>query len=549
LAHFVNKLSRLRESLGVRATSQETAVVDSGNRGTTALLWGAFATARERGESDADLLGRFVLTRDEAAFRELVRRLGPTVFGVCRRLLGNTSDADDAFQTTFIVLARKAGTVQPPGRVAAWVYGVASLAARKLRQTRSRRQLREVAVSHPPDRPGSEREMDIELLPAVDEELGRLPENYRLPIVLCGLRGLTIAQAAHELGWPAGTVATRLSRGRTELRKRLAKRGIVLAAVAVSTGGWSELAAGVPPRLIEQTVAAAVGGTTPPAVAALTSEVITAMMWTPVRRLGASALLLSVLAGSALFANDVKAPLPNVASPVTATQVAPDSKPALDRVEWDRVGGLLRQESVRNAIGLSDDDYRTLAEFRKEKLAAAKKQLETGLQGANQPNGGRVQKTAGAPKGEDPINLIVADVLDQHLTTLRELDAEVAKKATAALKPAGVKRLKQIVLQAAGPRGLLDRVVIRDLQLTAEQEDKLAAVVGPARPPRFMVLPDAWLRKAAREQNVVMDTALKLLTAEQRKRWEDLVGEPIPTIDLLKAGPMSGDSIAELNGE
>src|SRR5262245_39294358 len=185
----LNKLPMLRESQGVRATCQETAVVDSVSRRMTGWLWGAFAAARERAESDADLLGRFVRTRDEAAFRELVRRLGPTVFGVCRRHLGNTADADDAFQTTFLVLARKAGTVHPPWRVAAWVYGVASLAARKLRQARWRRQLREVAVPHLPDRPASEGEMDAELRPAVDEELGRLPDSFRLPIVLCGLRG------------------------------------------------------------------------------------------------------------------------------------------------------------------------------------------------------------------------------------------------------------------------------------------------------------------------------------------------------------------------
>jgi RNA polymerase sigma factor (sigma-70 family) len=520
-------------------------VVDSVNRGVTGWLWGTFAAARERAESDADLLGRFVRTRDEAAFRELVRRLGPTVFGVCRRHLGNTADADDAFQTTFLVLARKAGTVRPPGRVAAWVYGVAGLAARKLRQARLRRQLREAAVPHPPDRPTPEGEMDADLMPAVDEELGRLPDHYRLPIVLCGLRGLTIAQAAGELGWPVGTVATRLRRGRAELGKRLAKRGITLAAVAAPAGGWPELAAGVPPRLIEQTVATIAGGTPPPGVAALTSEVVNAMTWTPLRRLGLGLLVASAaaMAGGAVFPT-------GAAAPALIAPIPGEARSAADRVEWDKVAGLLRQESVRKETGLSDSDYKKLAEFRKDRLAAVKKQFEAGLNGAGQRNGGgATQKTSNQSSGEDPTNAAVAEVLDQHLKALRELDVEMAKKVTEALKPAGVRRLKQIVLQAAGPRGLLDRVTIRELQLTAEQEDVIAAAVGPARPPRSMVLPNAWLRKAAKDQDAVLETALKLLTADQRNRWDALVGKRVPTLDLLKAGPMSGESIAEFDGE
>ncbi|WP_162666427.1 RNA polymerase sigma factor [Gemmata massiliana] len=522
--------------------------MDSVNRGGTGRLWGAFTAARERAEPDADLLGRFVRTRDEAAFRELVRRLGPTVFGVCCRYLGNSADADDAFQTTFLVLARKAGTVRPPGRVAAWVYGVACLAARKLRQTRQRRQLREVAVPHPPDRPAPEGEMDTELRPAVDEELGRLPDNFRLPIVLCGLRGLTIAQAAAELGWPVGTVATRLSRGRAELAKRLARRGITLAAIA-AVGGWSELVAGVPLRLIEQTVATATGGSVPPAVTALTSEVVNAMTWAPLRQLGLGLLVASAvaLAGGAIISNGIAAPVPN--APIPDAKPTPgDTKPALDRVEWNMVAGLLRQASVRKEIGLSPDDYKTLVEFRKERRVALKKRLEAGFQAGGQQNGGGVQKARGQQNGGGPGDLAAAEALDQYLKGQRELEVEVAKKAAEVLSPAGVKRLKQAVLQAAGPRGLLDRVAIRELQLTAEQEDRIVAALGPVRSP-LNVIQNARLERTAQEQDAVLETALKVLTADQRKRWEALVGKPLPTADLLRANPTSEESMADLSGE
>ena len=511
--------------------------MESVNRSMTGWLCATFAAARERGESDAVLLGRFVSTRDEAAFRELVRRLGPTVLGVCRRHLGNTADADDAFQTTFLVLARKAGTVRPPGRVAAWVYGVASLAARKLRQARQRRLLREVAVPHLPDRPAPEGEMDTELLPTVDEEIGQLPDHFRLPILLCGLRGLTLAQAATELGWPAGTVATRLRRGRVALGKRLAQRGFTLGAVA-AFGGWSELTAGVPPRLIEQTVAVVTGGTLPPAVAALTTEVVKTMMGTTLRRLGVGLLvMLSVtLVGGAFISNGVAAPVPTALT--EAKPVPGDADSALDRVEWDLVGDLLRQESVRREVGLSDEAYKTLAQYRQDRRLALKKQLESGLD----RNEGPAQKAVGPLKFQTDVE---AELLDQFLTGHRKLELEVAQKAAGLLTPAGAKRLKQVVLQAAGPRGLLNRVVIRELQLTAEQEDRIAAALGPTKWPVVVTIPNVRMAKVAKDQDAVMQAALKVLTADQRKRWEALVGKPLPTVDLLKGAATSEDTLTE----
>lgn len=501
--------------------------MDSVNRGMTGWLWGAFAAVRERAESDADLLGRFVRTRDEQAFRELVRRLGPTVYGACRRHLGNTADADDAFQTTFTVLARKANTIRPAGKVAAWVYGVASLAARKLRLTRLRRQLREMAVSHLPDRPAPEGEMDADLLPAVDEELGRLPENFRLPIVLCGVRGLTVAQAAGELGWPVGTVASRLSRGRAELGKRLAKRGITLAAVVSTAGGWAELAAGVPPRLIEQTVAAATGGTLPPAVAALTSEVVTAMTWTPLRRLGASLVCVSALAlagGGVLISNGLAAPVP------TAPAVG-DAKPTLDRVKLENVAGLLRQESVRKEVGLSDDDYKALTEFRDGKQTEVQKAIQNDIQA-------QIQAQANRGGG----NIAISINTEMHTKATAEAEAEYLKKVGESLKPAGMKRLKQAVLQAAGPRALLDRLAIRELQLTAEQEDKIDALLSPTP---TEIVANGQVAKQAEARDTELAAVVKVLTADQKKKWDALVGKALPTADLIKASPLSEETMNE----
>ena len=510
-------------------------MVDVAPRTGVGWLWSAFTAVRDRTETDGDLLGRFVRDRDERAFSELVRRLGPTVYGVCRRHLGNTADADDAFQVTFLVLSRKAGTVNPPGRVAAWVYGVASLSARKLRQTRLRRQNHEQAVHPLPDAPASEKEMDATLLPAVDEELGRLPDKFRLPIVLCGVRGLTTAQAAAELGVPVGTLASRLSRGRAELGKRLAKRGITLAAVgsmvSVATnlqaaGGWSELAAGVPPHLIESTMAA-VGGSVPPAVAALATEVVNAMTWTPIRRLTAGLLSTAVIGlagGGAIFSTGTAAPVPTAPAPG-------DAKPTLDRLKLGDVSGLLRQESVRKEVGLSDDDFKTLTEFREGKQQEMQKAIQADFQA-------QIQAQGGGRGGAISIRSNVE--LSTRLTG--EMNDEYAKKVGEMLKPAGVKRLKQAILQQDGPRMLLNRLVIRELQLTAEQEDKLDAQL---KPPGADVLMNDRIDKSAEDRDGEMATALKVLTAEQRKKWDTLVGKSFATADLLRASPLSEESMTD----
>jgi len=258
------------------------------------------------GEPDGTLLDRFVASRDETAFAELVRRLGPIVYGVCRRHLGHSDDAEDAFQATFLVFVRKAAAVQP-GRVAAWVLTVASLTARRARLARSRRLRRETDPRAAPAPVGG---TDTDLGSAIDEELGRLPDRYRLPIVLCGLRGLSAASAAAELGWPVGTVASRLSRGRAELARRLAARGIAVGLLATAVG-WAELTAAVPTRLMDIT-AATVGGNVSPTVVALTTEVVNAMTWSPIRRLTAGLLAASAVAlgGGVILSLGQAAPVP-----------------------------------------------------------------------------------------------------------------------------------------------------------------------------------------------------------------------------------------------
>jgi RNA polymerase sigma-70 factor (ECF subfamily) len=190
---------------------------------------------RESPPPDGQLLQRYVAARDETAFEALVQRYGTLVLGVCQRVLQHSQDAEDAFQATFLVLARRAATLDGRGPLGNWLYAVAYRTAVKVRQNAARRRARELQVIHMstvPIVPASEEEEEwSDLRPLLDRELNQLPEKYRAPLVLCYLEGKTQEQAARELGWPTGSMSRRMNRARDLLQKRLARRGL-----AFSTG-------------------------------------------------------------------------------------------------------------------------------------------------------------------------------------------------------------------------------------------------------------------------------------------------------------------------
>jgi RNA polymerase sigma factor (sigma-70 family) len=184
-------------------------------------------------EADAALLDRFVRRHDEAAFAALVARHGPMVLGVCRRRLGDAHAADDAYQATFLVLARRARAVRRPESLAGWLYGVASRVTRAARRQARRP---DAALPELPDpRPDPLAEVSArDLLAVVEEEVGRLPKAYRMAVALVCLEGLSQEEAARRLGWTAGSVKGRLERGRARLHARLARRGVTLSAALAS---------------------------------------------------------------------------------------------------------------------------------------------------------------------------------------------------------------------------------------------------------------------------------------------------------------------------
>jgi RNA polymerase sigma factor (sigma-70 family) len=211
------------------------------------------------GMTDGQLLESFVNGRDEAAFEALVRRHGPMVLGVCRRVLHDPQDSEDAFQATFLVLVRKAPSIAQRELVANWLYGVAYRIALDARATAMRRRARERQVCQMPEPVETDaRDSMHDLRPLLDQELNRLPDKYRLPIVLCDLEGRTRRDVARQLGIPVGTLSGRLTTARAMLAKRLARRGLVISGPALATTLTRGAASAcVPSPLMVSTVGAA----------------------------------------------------------------------------------------------------------------------------------------------------------------------------------------------------------------------------------------------------------------------------------------------------
>jgi RNA polymerase sigma factor (sigma-70 family) len=270
--------------------------------------------------SDAELLERYCRGGEEAAFALLVQRHGPAVLGVCRRALGNTADADDAFQATFLVLLRRADSIRRGAALGCWLYGVALRVAANARARRAPLEL----PGH--DLPGADGDpvraaTGRELLAVLDEEVRGLPEKYRAALVLCGLEGRTCEQAARELGWPKSTVIHRLSQARQRLRQRLTRRGFeVPAALLAALLAKEAAAAHVPAILALATVRQARQRVTVAAAPASGGRSLS--RWVVVAGLAGA---LGVMAGAGAFRGGAEPQLP---LPAAAAEPAGSAAPA-----------------------------------------------------------------------------------------------------------------------------------------------------------------------------------------------------------------------------
>ncbi|AMV27757.1 ECF RNA polymerase sigma factor SigE [Gemmata sp. SH-PL17] len=276
------------------------------------------ALHNEGAPSDTELLQRFTADRDEAAFTELVRRNGSLVLRTCRHVLGESA-ADDAFQAVFLLLVRSAHRLTRPGSLAGWLHAAAVRIAQRARRGEDRRRKREAARRVPPSAPD-----DLtwkEVREVLDAEIAALPENYRLPLVLCYLQELTHEEAAQRIGCEPGVLRGRLDRGRERLRRRLARYGLPLTVPALVVGTPQP----VPAALVESTVrvvSVSVSAGAPPVLAALIGR---STRWRAVLLAPAVTVLAFVLAaaGQPVESPPAPAPAPRVAQPVAKAAPVP----------------------------------------------------------------------------------------------------------------------------------------------------------------------------------------------------------------------------------
>lgn len=487
--------------------------------------------------TDARLLADFYAHRDEPAFATLVRRYQRTVWSVCARTLTDPADAEDAFQATFLVLARSGRMLTDRGSVGGWLYRVAERVARKARTMTIRRKRREQRARRP--EAVTDRTPD-DLFDVVSDELGRLPEGHRLAVVLCDLDGLSRSDAAAQLGWPEGTLSTRLHRGRKELGERLRARGVTTPLVGLAAVFATST---VPVRAAEAVVELAcivteIGLTdraVPPSVAALVSQTTKEMAMRITTKFLATLTLATGVLGFGWLG------LPGGMEPRATAAPVPemkkDAKPDLSRTGLE----LLRNRKVlkalnctaeqRAAIEDSFDDFQDgLRDTRLQMVA----QLRATMLPGGQPNAAQEAQF----KAE----------LDQQMNNgLEAVKAAVAK----ALQPSQLLRLGQIDLQTRWAEVFTDPKIVEELKLTDEQKTQIDDAVKFAKDAiqnqNFVPV------KGAGEGMVFVpdgkggsggfEKVEAVLTKEQKATWTKRAGEPIDFEKLNLYGANRGYSV------
>jgi RNA polymerase sigma factor (sigma-70 family) len=490
--------------------------------------------------TDGQLLERFVLQGDEAAFELLVRRHGPMVLGVCRRVLGHVHDAEDAFQAVFLVLARKAASVRPRDLVANWLHGVAHRTALDTRARLCRRRNRERQVEHMPQPTVIPDLEGPELHRILDEELCKLPDKYRSPIVLCDLEGRSRKEAARQLHLVEGTLSSRLATARKALARRLTRRGL----------GQS---AGV--------LAAALAGT------AASAAVPAAMLHSTVK---AAAL---IAAGKAL-ADFVSAPVLAISQGVMKTMLLNKMKIVPVLVLGMVIGGWTvglvglpgaRGEPALHAAPDPTGEPSSRNARSDEEPLDADLLLDQRVQKELRLSKNQVQKLHEVVKGADRKNEKNQESIRQMETTIKQLQQKIhdvreriSQDRTQAMRQAApgilsaraVQRLREIQRQRRGLEGLLqDPRVQRALKLDDEQEMAIGKVLKEAKHKGYTYYmldsrirdgKDSWLGaelvpahlyEAINLVGFAPETRKKLLqvlTPQQKRILQTLIGTPAP---------------------
>jgi RNA polymerase sigma factor (sigma-70 family) len=271
--------------------------------GTLRHLRDLFHDGTTVGLGDGQLLARYAADRDEAAFAALVVRHGPMVLATCRAVLRHEPDVEDAFQATFLVLAKKARTVRAGEALGGWLHRVAYRASVQAGAESRRRRRREAEAAAMRTLQTTHTGPEPDVAAIVHEEVDRLPDRQRLPVVLCDLEGLTYEQAAGQLRWTEPTLRHRLLKARRRLRERLARRGLTAGSVGVILAAQATgVRAAVPAALARSAVAAATGGASTATAAIVAAAIIRGMIMTKLKIAAAGTLAAIALATAGVVA-------------------------------------------------------------------------------------------------------------------------------------------------------------------------------------------------------------------------------------------------------
>ncbi len=487
-------------------------------------------------DTDASLLDSFARQGNEAAFATLVERYGGLVFSVCRRVLGDAGTAEDCTQATFLVLARKAAAIRRAEELPAWLHGTALRLALRARRAECRRRHREThsvrtACTKPQVDPLDELTAR-ELLGVLDEELQRLPEVYRLPVILCGLEGLSQEEAAVRLGWTPGSVKGRLERARARLHAQLKRRGLTLsAALGAVEMARAVAAAALPTALAGRTVQSAlafmagrsaVHDGLSPAVVALAEGALKAMYLSKLKM--AMVVIAAARTGRRAGFGWLGAGLGKggLTPTLAATAAEPGAKPrppiaAADREDRDRRGELL--ERAKKELLLVAEEAEQRDQHLSERVIEARErlmELEERLRTAE------VDKQMPRPGAEESILLQEESLLDEDMANI---------KRTA--KPADLPRLLER-LQKKRAEVRKQREQLRDLR--AVERAKIAAELLGLR--KQIIRAEEDLRRLERKR----DSARK----EAERRREALADRLRRLEDGGEAGPAPERSLRGL---
>jgi RNA polymerase sigma factor (sigma-70 family) len=486
----------------------------------------AMAAETLASHSDCQLIEQFLTGHDEAAFHALLRRHGSMVFRVCRRVLTHEQDAEDAFQATFLVLAREARVIRKHESIASWLHGVAYRLALNARKANIRRRKHEIQTAACTCvAPLTDEVAWKELRSIFDDELVKLPERLRAPLVLCYLEGLTQDEAAERLSQSKGTFRRNLERGRELLGGRLTGRGVTLSAAlfAPLLSECAASAAAVPATLAASTTEAAVAlaaGKTAAALASARALALAQGFVQPV--LSAKVKCVCVLLFAAALAGFDGAALPRDARSVeppppvgrqgvaNAAAMDPpvpakvDKPKETERIEF-RVPLLVLHAKVQTELKLAEHQVRRIREIVRDVDARGKAE-DTPVK-PSQPG--------------DPVEGDNKLVLEKHKALQKELPEILAN--TQGL------RLRQLERQAAGMSSFQDPENLQLLALTDEQRDNVRTIIAKAREFRPTMRDGVVVAfNYEKADKAAVQQILELLTGDQRKIWRDITGGTFP---------------------